>query len=180
MLSLQTHFFASRDDQAALLRASESSKKFKYVASGLFDTSEPEIYLTGGDIPTLGAARHQNAINGYCYLVLEPETPLFVKEIPQKHGGTKYGISQLGNENSITVLHGGFFENVLLYGKIGTVSGSQKSKEIYNHFLSAIRAQFVRIGSYYLGNEARSFLETGGRLTQAVQSPREYDLVLTN
>jgi hypothetical protein len=178
MPAMQTHFFGTRADQLALLRAAESDQQFKYVVSGLFDLSEPEIYENGSDIPTLGIAKNENAINGYCYLVTKREEPISVREIPQRNGTIKHSISQQGNDNTVVFLHGGFFDNVLLYGKIGTVSQTKASKDLYRRFLSAIQAQCERMGSYYVASEAQVFLRNGGRLTQAVQSPREYDVMI--
>jgi hypothetical protein len=177
MKSLQTHFFATRADQIALLRAVEARIPLKYVVSGLLPSREPVIYYVGTDIPTLGAARHENAINGDSYLVMGTAEEFFIKDVRQKSGDMKYLISQEGNQNTAIFLHGGFFDKVLLYGKIGTVWETDKSLEIYSSFVSVIKEQFLKIGSYYIGKGAGEFLKEGGRLTQAVQSPRDYDLI---
>jgi hypothetical protein len=178
MKSLQTHFFATRNDQLALLKAVEERAALKFIVSGLLPSQNPKIYFSRLEIPTLGAAGHENAINGYSYLVMDTAEQIYVKDVVQKQGGTKYGISQEGNPNSVIFLHGGFFDNVLLYGNIGTVWETKRSLEIYRLFSSIMRDQFSKIGSYYVGKEAGEFLGRGGRLTQAVQSPSQYDLVL--
>jgi hypothetical protein len=44
-------------------------------------------------------------------------------------------------------------------------------------YRNAVRRRFVRVGAYWIGPEAAGLLDAGNRLTAAVQSPREYDLV---
>jgi len=93
-------------------------------------------------------------------------------------GGTRYAVDQQENPNSITFLHGGFYSNILLYGKIGTVSDTKSSKTIFKAFSSIIKSRFRKYDVYYIGPDAEKFSRSGGRLTESAQSPREYDFVL--
>ena len=64
----------------------------KYIVSGLLPSREPKIYYAGPDIPTLGVARHESAINGDSYLVMDPSEELCVREVPQQKGGASIRI----------------------------------------------------------------------------------------
>jgi hypothetical protein len=167
-----------RDDQIGLLRAVETGVQVKYVVSGLLQSREPKIYYAGADIPTLGGARHESAINGDSYLVMGRSEELCVREVQQRKGGVRYSISQQGNPNTVIFLHGGIIDNVLLYGKIGTVWETEASVKMYRLFCDVLRQDFSKVRSYYVGQSAYEFMKAGGRLTQAIQSPSKYDLVL--
>lgn len=154
MTALQTHFFATRSDQITLLNSVEEKEHLNYALAGLFESSKAQIYSPGAMIPTLGAAKSESAIAGDSYLVMRPADNFACREIRQSGGGIKYAFDQSENPNSIIFLPGGFHRDVLLYGKIGTVSNTAESKAIYKLFLSAIRERFAKIGSYYVGAEA--------------------------
>jgi hypothetical protein len=177
MNSQQTHFFAMRDDQIALLGAVETRAWLKYVVSGLLPSREPKICYVGADIPTLGVARHESAIHGDSYLVMGRSEEIYVREVKQQQGGVLYSISQERNPNTIIFLHGGVIENVLLYGKAGTIWKTEASLKLYRLFCDVLRQNFSKVGPFYVGKSAYEFMKAGGRLTQAVQSPSEYNLV---
>jgi hypothetical protein len=179
MTTFQTHFFATRKDQLGLINSVEEREHFKYAPAGSFELPKAQIYSPGAAIPTLGVAKNESAIGGDCYLVVALADNFACREIRQAGSGIKYAFDQSGNPNSIIFLHGGFYQDILLYGKIGTVSNTVASMPIYKLFLSAVRTRFAKIGSYFVGPEAQEFARSGGRLTIAAQSPREYDLTLT-
>jgi hypothetical protein len=179
MTTFQTHFFATRRDQIALVNSVEEREHFKYAPAGLFESPKAQIYSPGAMIPTLGVAKNENAIGGDCYLVIASTDDFACREIRQAGGEIKYAFDQSENPNSIIFLHGGFYQDILLYGKIGTVSNTAASKAIYRLFLSVVRTRYAKVGSYFVGPEAQDFARSGGRLTIAAQSPHEYDLSLT-
>jgi hypothetical protein len=87
-----------------------------------------------------------------------------------------YGLS--ANPRTITILHGGFFaEDVLLYGRVGTVSDDSVAVQLYRGFSSALKKRFQRIRAYWVGPRAAELLASGCRLTIGADSPREFDLV---
>jgi hypothetical protein len=171
-------FFATKNDIIPVIRLAESAIKLKYTLTGLHFAPEV-IYLSSAmEIPTLGVATKENAINGASYLVLRDEDEVVVHERPQVRGGIRYEVSQFGNPRTITFQHGGTFEDkILLYGRIGTVSIDPVSMDLYRLFCGGVRKHFRKIRSYYVGPEADSCLENGWRLTISAQSPREFDLV---
>jgi hypothetical protein len=178
MTTQQTHFFATRQDQISLLTAVEKLQHFNYVVGGLFDSPQAQTYSPGTAIPTLGIAKNESAIAEASYLVLRAEDDFVCRQIRQIGGEVKYAFDQSQNPDSIIFLHGGFYQNILLYGKIGTVSDTAVSKTIYKLFLSEVRKSFTKFASYYVGPEAQEFARSGGRLTIAAQSPRQHDLTL--
>lgn len=172
-----THFFATKEDLLKAIEPAEQKRSLKYVLTGLLDTSALEVYQTVAAIPGLGTATHESAICGACYLVSDRHAAIINHKRPQNAGGVRYEVSQLGNPATITFQPGGLFGGTaLLYGRVATVSEDPISKEIYRLFTSAIRKAFIKVKRDYIGPEAKVLWEAGMRLTQAVQSPREFDL----
>jgi hypothetical protein len=100
-----------------------------------------------------------------------------VREVPQVRGGTRYTFDQATTPDSIEVTPGGFYRSdVLLYGRVATISTTPISKQIYGAFTSAIRASFAHIREFYVGPQAAELLRSGCRLTIGADSPTEYDL----
>jgi len=63
-------------------------------------------------------------------------------------------------------------------GIVETATGNKTSLAMCKQFWEALHQGYVKVERYYLGPEAFRFLEQGGRLTPAVQCPRNMDLVL--
>ena len=111
------------------------------------------------------------------YLVADKRQTIISHARPQSAGGIRYEVSQLGNPQTITFQPGGMFgDEALLYGRVATVSEAPASIELYRLFSTAIRKAFSKVKRDYVGSNAKALWESGIRLTQAVQSPREFDL----
>jgi hypothetical protein len=176
MKSTQIQFFATKSDQHLLLKRAEENRNFLYTDTDTFEGPGQIKSFLATEIPTLGIARQPNAINGYSYLVTEPGEKINLRPISQRSGDIFYRVDQMTNQNSILFLHGGFYGDVLLYGRIGTISKQPKSLEIYKNFFSTIKFLFRELNGRYVGPSALEFMMQGGRLAQAIQSPPHLDL----
>lgn len=177
MATKTTHFFATKDDLLKAIEPAEQRRSIKYVLTGLLETPDLETYQTIAAISSLGTATHENAICGASYLVADKRTTIVNHERRQNTGGIRYEVNQLENPATIMFQPGGLFEGTaLLYGRVATVSEDPISKELYRLFTSAIRKVFIKVKRDYVGPEAKVLWKTGMRLTQAIQSPREFDL----
>jgi hypothetical protein len=172
------HFYATKDDLLPVIEAFEAKEPVKYVLTGLHRGAELTVYSRGRDIGTLGLpAPHANAISGYNYLVALSTEIIQVQTCPQNSGGVRYAVDQGVNPRTITLLHGAFFApDVLLYGRVGTVSDEPVAIRLYRAFSGALTKRFHRIQEFWVGPNAAKLLVSGCRLTIGANSPREFDL----
>jgi hypothetical protein len=104
-------------------------------------------------------------------------TKLHTEEVPQEAGGICFAISQLMNDDTITFSAGGWYgSDVILYGRIGTISNSTTSKNLYNIFAKSLREHLEKLQEFFVGPEALSLAKSGVRLTIGAASPAEFDL----
>ncbi|XVJ59925.1 MAG: hypothetical protein HEQ23_11200 [Tepidisphaera sp.] len=88
-----------------------------------------------------------------------------------------YVLDQLHNPDTVVLTPAGMWkDDVLLHGLVSTVSDSPIAKEIMKLFAAAIKKQFVKVRSFWVGPDALALLKRGKRLTIAAQSPAEFDL----
>jgi hypothetical protein len=174
------HFFATADDLLPVLEHIDFKRSLTYTLTGLFKSPLISAVAKGVDIPTLREpAKEPNAINCPSYLVTPLDVAVQVREVPQKSGRMLYAFDQLINPDSITLSHGGFFSpELLLYGRVGTVSDSATAKALYRVFANAIAKQFVGIRAFWVGPGAAELLHQGCRLTAGAHCPKRSDLAL--
>jgi hypothetical protein len=177
MTRKQTMFFATKADTISVLLALEIATSLQYTMAGLFDTNRPQSYLSFGDIPDFGRTTHPNAVGNPMYLLSDQIAQIKVRDVPQKSGGILFAVDQLDNPDSIVLCPGGWYGNdVILYGTIGTVSQSAKSKELYALATKILRKNFKKEQEFLVGPEAREAWDAGVRLTIGAASPSEFDL----
>lgn len=176
---MQRHFYATADDLLPIFERVESKHDLSYTLTGLLYSPVLTQVRSGAQMTSLRSpAPHRDASCGPQYLVTPAEAIVHIRDVPQHSGGVRYAVDQLINPDSITVQHGGFFRpDVLLYGRVGTVSASDFSRRVYRAFSAAVAKQFVRVRSFYVGPQAHALLGQGCRLTIGDDSPAEYDLV---
>jgi hypothetical protein len=174
------HFFATGDDLLPVFDLVDRKHRLAYTLTGLHESPELCTVTKGTDIPTLrDVMAAANAIACPSYLVTLEGATVHVREVAQQGGGRRYAVDQLINPDSITFSHGGFFSpDILLYGRVGTVSVSEVSKKLFRAFSSAIAKEFVRIEAFWVGPQANELLRNGCRLTMGAHSPKEYDLAV--
>jgi hypothetical protein len=169
------HFFALREDLLSMLNAAEQEGPLIYTRAYDYAGDENlEVLNSGVEIPKLGRATHHNAIGSETFLVSFPE--LSIRPRPIAATG-RIAIDQLWNPDTVTFTPGGLWnEDVVLYGRVATVSDSRQAQELMKRFHSAIRKHFTKIGGYYVGPQALELLKLGKRLTIGAYSPSDYDL----
>ena len=173
----QRHFFASPDDLLSVFERVESRHSVSFVLTGMFETSEFALFHAGAALPTLRLPASRQSIQCPTYLVVLRSTPVNVRSVPQRTGGVRYAIDQLENPDSTTLTHGGIHSpEVLISGRVATVSATPTGKKLQSAFSNAIENQFTRVNAFYVGPEAYELLQNGCRLTFNVDAPPEYDL----
>jgi hypothetical protein len=100
-----------------------------------------------------------------------------VRPIKATIGVERYCVDQLSNPDSITFTPAGVWSpDVVLHGRVATVSESPISQALMKRFNSAFRAQFTKVQAFWIGHNARALFDAGKRLTLSAQSPRDFDL----
>jgi hypothetical protein len=100
-----------------------------------------------------------------------------VEVVPQRRGGSRYGIDPGLNPESVVMWPGGVFKDrCVIAGRVGTGMINPASMELLNLFAREIHRQFRQIKSYFVGPEAEQLLDAGYRLTHGVGTARECDL----
>jgi hypothetical protein len=172
-------FFALKDDLLPLLEAVERNGPLKYIRTGIYLHPKYDVFRRGADLPSLGKATSESAIASQSFLVCEPEVSVKIRPVALYSGGTNYHIDQLINPDTLVFTPGGVWtDEIVLYGRLATVSITQPAKSLMSRFRYQIKKQFVRVKAYYVGPKALGLLEAGKRLTIAQQSPRDADLTL--
>ena len=178
----QIPFYAVKEDLLPMLEALESTDSAKYVLTGQFAEPSLTVFDRGKDIPNLGKATSETGNSCDTFLVCKPELQI-VPESARVLGQERFFINQLYNPDTVTFTPAGMWNpEILLAGRVGTASDSQQSQELMKRFHSAIRKRFVKIKAYWVGHGALELLQSGKRLTIAVQSPPEarVDLVISD
>jgi len=178
MQKLMPHFFATADDLLPMFSLVEGKRSLKYTRTGNFDVPIASSYSTAVALPTLGErVAHPDAVACPAYLVTEREAEIQFREIALSSGGRKWAVDQLVNPDSTVFSHGGIYgDDVLLYGRVSTVSTSTLAASLQRTFESALKRSFERVQAFYVGSHAMKLLEQGYRLTSGANSSTEYDL----
>jgi len=172
-------FFALKNDIEEIIKSIENQIAIKYYKSGLLDNKDVPNYNSILDIPNIGFVQSGDWNRTDSYLILKKKASLKIESVPQRKGGKKFGVDQLKNSKSITLKLGGIYleeENILVGGRIVTVSSKKDSLEIYKLFSDNLKKNFKRIGAFYVGKLAEEKLNLGWRLVTNDKSPKEYDL----
>jgi hypothetical protein len=173
----QLQFYAVVGDLLPVLQAVEDRGPLKYVLTGNFTTPDLQTFLRGSQLPNLGKATCDSATGSDSFLVCQPELQIIVRHLPGTGGIERFCVDQLANPETVTLTPGGIWnEDIVLYGCVGTASGSEASQELMRRFAGAIKKQFTKIKAVYVGPKACELLDAGKRLTLAAQTPKDFDL----
>lgn len=169
---MSRHFFATADDLLPIFNAVERRNRLVYTLMGLHESPELSAYHAGRDIATLRDVRHApNTSVGPAYLVTLVGAHVVVRIVPQRNGSIRHAVDQLLNPDSITFEHGGFLSpEILLNGRVGTVSDSAVAKKLCRAFYAAIAKEFIRVNAFWVGPQAHDLLLKGCRLTMGADS----------
>ena len=180
MKSKQLMFFALKDDIKKVLIELESNIQVQYCKSGMFDGKNMFKYYYHFEIPNLGYTPYGDWNRIDEYLLCKKATIINLELVPQRAGGFKYAVDQGCNMKSIEIKLGGVFteeENVLVAGRVATISEEADSLELYKFLSTKIKRDFKRIGAFYVGKKAEERLNEGWRLVTNVRLSKEFDLV---
>lgn len=172
------HFFATHDDLLPILASVEAKLDLQYTLMDHHPSREVQHWQHGSELPTLRQpSLVESAIAGPAYLVTLRGASVTPEQLSPFEGRDRWAIDQLNNPDSTVFQHGGRYgANVLLHGRVATVSRSPVALKIQRAFEAAIRKHFVRIKAFYVGKSAEALLDSGVRLAAAAQCPMEYDL----
>jgi hypothetical protein len=179
MKGRQLMFFATFQDFAQILLNIELNIDLKYYKTGLVSCIDIPTYNSIFNTPNLAITHSGDWNNIDEYLVMKNLTNLKVEDVPQRKGGTKYDVNQIYNPDSIEIKLGGIFqhkENVIVAGRVSTISISDVSNELYKIFSSKIKSNFKKIGAFYVGKNAEEKMQQGWRLVTNEKMPKEFDL----
>lgn len=124
---------------------------------------------------------------GTMFFVLPEDAELPFSHMPQRQVPERYGfdlsfIGEPPNYRWIDFRPSGFHQSEqwgegLLRGWLATNSGHPDSLEIFKAFKKSIKKRFeyFRHSGVYVGPEAVKYFEAGGRLTEDLRRPREWD-----
>jgi hypothetical protein len=170
-------FFATRNDLLDLLGEVESRRMVHYIEAGMFDSPEIATYRLASQIPDLGVIHVDASHKGLSLLIADDATSFAYEIVPQRRGGVRYAVDQKENPDTIDLIPGGQFDDrTILAGRFGTCTDSPMSASLFNVVGRVARKKWPRIKGNFVSSEALAILDGGGRLTDDLRSPREYDL----
>lgn len=170
----QLEIFCTTEDLVTILDMVHRQVSLSFAVAGLFETATVQLFQSAADVSTFIAASGDTTLN---LLVVDSGSTVSTREVPQRKGGTRYGVDQVCNPRSVVLRPGRLVdERTLLAGQIGTASADPASVGLFSAFSGVVRKQFVKVKSYWVGPEALRILDAGGRLTSTPKAPPEYDL----
>jgi hypothetical protein len=171
-------FFATRDDLIDVLRPIEAAESFRYVQEGaILAGHERPVWNFAEGIPDLGIAKDGDQAGEMSWLLV-PENEALRPELVVEYSGRRREIvDQSTTPASVELTAGGIFKvNVIIPGRIATISDDTWSQRMHGRLARAFRKRFRRIQSYWVGKQAEAMFRSGARLTFRAASPPEYDL----
>lgn len=173
----QLLFYAADGDLLPVLQAIEDCEPLKYVLTGNFTSPDVQTIFHGSQLPNLGKATHESSICSETFLVCQPQLSIVVRHFPGTGGIERFCVDQMVNPDTVTLTPGGVWtRDIVLWGRVATVSDSKASQNLMRRFAGAMKKQFTKIKAFHVGPKAHELLDSGKRLTIAAQSPREFDL----
>ena len=171
-------FFATKDDLLLVLCELEAKRQIKYTRAGMLKESEPEVWESAFALPGLGRAAGDQSVACDSFLIFDGASTVNVVSQEMLNGDDRYDVDQATNPNSVILNAGGeWVDGSLISGGVTTISVSPISQWLMRAVHSGIKKHFTRVQAFWVGPEALAALRSGKRLTYAVQSPPEYDLL---
>jgi hypothetical protein len=196
----RTQIYATKNDLIRGLTAVEETMRIKYVLDGITQDPNRGYLLSILNHKELGVNKSGQYTSGIGFFIFDKEDIVYADKTFSFIGKSKYYLNQILNPDSIVFFPGGVYridvlnqilhpfsivcfpgilnKDILIMGEISTVSETKKSDELYKLFSRTLVKGFKKIKGYYIGEEALDLYKSGYRLTMAVQSPKEYDLVI--
>ena len=176
-MSRGIELFATRDDLLVLLAEVEARRAIYYADAGMFESPEIVVYRSAAEIPDLGVCHVHSRHLGHLLLIADVGTQFIAEPVPQRRGGVLHVVGQRKNHDTVVLYPGGIHDSqTVIAGTIATGSDSAASLSLFEAIRRAVRKQWVHIEAFYVGKEAESIMDAGGRLTQDLRAPRGCDL----
>jgi len=151
----------------------ECLAQIKYVRAGLLDTSPPPVFHTRSEIPSFGFANRGVSVGELHYLIVPLGTDVVAPAIRIRDGSVRYDVTMLTNRESIDVRPAGEFEGrCIIQGDISCISDDPTTQNLYKACLRALKRQFVRRHSLWIGINAMEKVRAGYFLTDDVRNPQ--------
>ncbi len=151
-----------------------------YLIDSFLNESIP-AYNSFENIEDLGFVQEGDWNLTKSYLTQNPRFTLGLRRILQNDEKVRFDVNQLENAFSVFVKPSGIYtgrKDILIAGKIATISDTQISTALYTVFQKQIRKEFEKVGAFWVGPTAFQYLKDGWRFTTSTEAPREYDLAL--
>jgi hypothetical protein len=175
------YHYATKSDYKSFFEQLALVIPLRFVLGASRVDSNFEVFGDPLNYPELECSRWRNG-KSLRLIVIKPDAAIPfeywpAREVPEKYGffiykphywHVQFDVSQLYVENGVTV--------GLLEGWISTNSENPDSVAIFDAMKKIIRKNWHRIGLCYLGPEALAYLRSGGRLSQSLDRPVEFDL----
>jgi hypothetical protein len=172
-------FFTTLKDITIIIKEIESAYSLKYFQDELSDEKYFSSFNSAFDIPNLGYTEHGDWNLSQSYFVIPKSEVLSIREIPQRKGGIKYAVDENVNKNNIEFKPCGIYtgkENIIVAGRIATISETEFSQQLYKDFATKIKKNFSKIEEFYVGKEAEQKLRSGWRLVTNEKLAMGFDL----
>jgi hypothetical protein len=174
-------FFAVEDDLLQVLLDVGSIMPLQVVPRQAAGIASKDASMSSVELPPLGVATNESAVNSAAFRMAERSTIIRSRPVQLNSGEIHFLIDQLENPDTVVLRPGGVWDSaVVLYGSAGTASDSAASKGLMKALERGLRKHFKKVGPYWVGPKAFVMLREGKRLTIAAQSPRDFDLALSD
>lgn len=171
------NFFATQADLLPVLDAVDAGAALQYVRTGNFTSSVTQRFTKGRDLPELGIASSTTASTCASWLVAPADQRIHIRTLSVLSSPMRYLVDQMENPDTIVLTPAGLWQDeILLHGRIATVSETPEAKTLMALFAAEIRRGFKTVKAFAVGPEAMAMLAAGTRLTISAQSPRDFDL----
>ena len=172
-------FFATPADIVPVLKRFEGNAPLKFVDMEDVTTPNRSIYLESSDIPKPGIATRETGSQSHSYLVSHRDTKNILRPYTTRKGEKRWSLDNGGNEETVILTMAGKWKDMMLPGIMNTLHGTPVAQQLMKWFLAALKAEgFTKVDMYWMGAEALEMWKAGKRLSQAEQSPPEFDLQL--
>ncbi len=151
----------------------------KFVEMGNLNTPNRSIYLSSSEIPHPGYSTHESGVSSAAFMVSHQDTKNHMNAFCGNKGERRWTLDNCDNEETVILRLGGLWsDEIVIEGLMDTLhTENSVAQGLMKWFQSALRREgFNKIDGRWVGSEALAMLNAGKRLTQAEQSPRQFDL----
>ncbi len=171
----QIVFFAAGSDLTIVFSSICEKHRLSLVQAGSFN-GEPHVYTSIADVPDIGKSVVEDQSKDRFFLFIFTNTPVRPRLIRQNNGIERFVYDQMENPNSVILKPGGVIKSAVISGQLGTASVSPVAIDLFKILTKSVKTSFKKIGSYYVGPEAKKLMDEGYRLTANLNAPTKYDL----